>query len=96
MLTGNNVSVRVVSMPSWDLFAAQPDAYRERVLPREIPTLAVEAGASLGWERYATAVVAIDRFGASAPGPEVLAAYGYTPENVANRAHVLLTSGGAR
>ena len=52
----------------WDLFAAQTDEYRDAVLPAGVPTLAVEAGASFGWERYADDVVAIDHFGASAPG----------------------------
>ena len=49
----DGLSVRVVSMPSWDLFAAQSDDYREQVLPADVPTLAVEAGATFGWERYA-------------------------------------------
>jgi transketolase len=86
-------SVRVVSMPSWDLFAAQTDDYREQVLPRGVPTLAVEAGSSFGWERYADAVVGIDRFGASAPGPTVLAELGFTPDHVAARARALLENG---
>jgi len=80
----------VVSMPSWDLFAAQDDAYRDSVLPPGVPKLAVEAASSFGWERYADDVVAIDHFGASAPGPKVLAEFGYTPENVAARARALL------
>ncbi|MFI5053082.1 MAG: transketolase [Acidimicrobiia bacterium] len=84
------LAVRVVSMPSWDLFAGQPDDYREHVLPPGVPTLAVEAAVSFGWERYANDVVAIDRFGASAPGPTVLAELGFTPENVAARARALL------
>jgi transketolase len=87
------LAVRVVSMPSWDLFAAQSDDYREHVLPADVPTLAVEAAASFGWERYADDVVAIDRFGASAPGPTVLAELGFTPENVAARARALLENG---
>jgi transketolase len=90
LLTGDGRSVRVVSMPSWDLFAAQPQRYRDSVLPSGTPTLAVEAGTSFGWERYADDVVAIDRFGASAPGPTVLAELGFTPENVAERARALL------
>jgi transketolase len=89
------LSVRVVSMPSWDLFAAQSDAYRESVLPAGVPTLAVEAGSRFGWERYADDVVAIDRFGASAPGSKVLAELGFTPENVAARARALLENGGS-
>ena len=89
-LTAAGISTRVVSMPSWELFADQSDAYRTQVLPPGVPTLAVEAGASLGWERYADDVIAIDRFGASAPGDVVLAELGYTPENVVARARALL------
>jgi transketolase len=91
----DGLSVRVVSMPSWDLFAAQPDDYREQVLPADVPTLAVEAGATFGWERYADDVVGIDHFGASAPGPVALANFGFTPENVAARARALVVNGGA-
>ncbi len=83
-------SVRVVSMPSWDLFDAQPADYRSEVLPPAVPTLAVEAGASSGWSRYADDVVAIDRFGESAPGEVALERFGYTAENVAQRALALL------
>jgi transketolase len=75
--------VRVVSLPSFELFAAQPEAYRKEVLPPGLPTVAVEAGASLGWERYAHKVVGLDRFGASAPYPEVYERLGFTPERVA-------------
>jgi len=75
--------VRVVSLPSFELFAAQPEAYRKEVLPPSLPTVAVEAGASLGWERYAQEVVGLDRFGASAPYPEVYERLGFTPERVA-------------
>ena len=89
-LEADGISVRVVSMPSWDLFAEQPDEYRDEVLPPGVPTLAVEAGASLGWDRYADDVIAIDRFGASAPGSVVLAELGYTSENVVARARALL------
>ena len=84
------VAARVVSFPSWDLFALQSDDYRAGVLPPGVPRLAVEAAASFGWERYADDVVAIDHFGASAPGGEVLAHFGYTPENVAARARALI------
>ena len=69
--------MRVVSMPSWDLFDAQSDDYRAPVLPPDVPTLAVEAGVSFGWERYADDVVSIDRFGASAPGDVVMRELGY-------------------
>jgi transketolase len=96
-LEADGLSVRVVSMPSWELFAEQPDSYRDAVLPAGVPTLAVEAGVSLGWDRYADDVVAIDHFGASAPGSVVLAEFGYTPDNVVARARALLaldSSGG--
>jgi transketolase len=79
-------SVWVVSMPSWDIFGAEDFEYQEQVLPAGVPTLAVEAGVSLGWDRWADASVSIDTFGASAPGQEVLDRMGYTPENVAERA----------
>jgi transketolase len=83
-------AVRVVSMPSWNLFEEQSDQYRTSVLPPECPTLAVEAGVRFGWERYADDVVSIDRFGASAPGDVVLAELGMTPEHVVERAVALL------
>jgi transketolase len=86
----DGLSVSVVSMPSWDLFAEQTDEYREEVLPVEVPTLAVEAGASLGWDRWADDVVALDRFGASAPGAVALERLGFNPANVAERARQLL------
>ncbi len=90
LLGAEGLGVRVVSMPSWDLFAAQGDEYRAAVLPPGVPTLAVEAGSSFGWERYADDVVGIDHFGASAPGEKVLAEFGFTPENVAARSRALL------
>jgi len=90
LLAADGLGVQVVSMPSWDLFAAQNDEYRDSVLPPGVPKLAVEAASSFGWDRYADDVVAIDHFGASAPGPKVLAEFGYTPENVAARARALL------
>jgi transketolase len=86
--------VRVVSMPSWDLFAAAGAAYRAEVLPAGVPVLAVEAGASLGWERWADDVVALDRFGASAPGGEVMQRLGFTPDAVAARSRALLGGDG--
>jgi transketolase len=90
LLQGTGVSARVVSMPCWELFAALSEEDQNEVLPPDVPTLAVEAGASLGWDRYADDVVAIDRFGASAPGEVALARLGFTPENVAGRARELL------
>ncbi|MGH9001506.1 MAG: transketolase [Acidimicrobiia bacterium] len=96
LLAGSGTSARVVSMPCWELFTALPAEARAEVLPPGVPTLAVEAGSSLGWERFADDVVAIDRFGASAPGEVALARLGYTPENVAGRARDLLERGGHR
>jgi transketolase len=84
------VSARVVSMPSWDLFDEQDDDYVEEVLPEDVPVLAVEAGVSFGWDRYADDVVSIDRFGASAPGDVALAELGITPEAVVEAAVELL------
>jgi transketolase len=81
-LASRGVPVRVVSMPSWELFEAQPAAYRESVLPAGVRVVSVEAGVSLGWSRWASRVVALDRFGASAPGAEVMRNLGFTPERV--------------
>jgi len=93
-LAAEGVNVRAVSFPSWELFEAQDEAYREAVLPARITKrLAVEAGASLGWERYVGcegAVIAIDRFGASAPGKVVFEKLGFTLENVIQKAKELL------
>lgn len=83
-------SVRVVSMPSWDRFKAQPASYRDEVLPPHIRSrVTIEAGASLGWREWAGdmgEVIAIDRFGASAPGEKVLAHFGFTQDHVVSAA----------
>jgi len=89
-LVGDGLAVRVVSMPSWELFAEQSDDYRAGVLPPGVPTLAVEAGVTLGWERYADDTVGIDHFGASAPGDVVMKEFGFTIDNVVARARALL------
>jgi transketolase len=77
-------------MPSWELFEAAPRSYRDTVLPPAVTTrLAVEAGIPMGWDRYVLGpdrVVGVTTFGASAPGPKVQAAYGFTVENVVERA----------
>jgi transketolase len=91
LLADHGIPARVVSMPSWELFADQTGDYRRRVLPPGIPRLAVEAGTSFGWERWAEASVSIDRFGVSAPGHEVLERLGFTPRNVAARATDLVS-----
>jgi transketolase len=87
LLAAEGVSARVVSMPSFELFLAQDEDYRRSVLPPELTArVAVEAAASLGWHRWVGdrgEVVAIDRFGVSAPGGEILRRFGISPEAVA-------------
>ena len=73
------IHAQVTSLACWELFAEQPDAVQDAMLPPEVPTLSVEAGTSFGWERWADDSVAIDRFGASAPGDRVLAELGLHP-----------------
>ena len=90
LLSGEGTRTRVVSFPSWELFAAQDDGYRDSVLPPGLPAVAVEAGISQGWERWVDRVVAIDRFGASAPGSLVLEKLGITAENTAQAARDVL------
>jgi transketolase len=89
-LAGEGVSARVVSMPSWELFRAQPQAYRDETLPPGVPRLAVEAGSAFGWHEWADAMVALERFGASAPGEVLLEKFGFAPEHIAERAQRLL------
>lgn len=93
-LKEENINARVVSFPSWELFEAQNDKYKESVFPKSVrKRLAVEAGSSMGWHRYTTDdgdVLGIDKFGESAPGNEVMAEYGFTVENVVKRAKRLI------
>ncbi|MBE9179168.1 transketolase [Oculatella sp. LEGE 06141] len=93
-LRGEGKKVRVVSMPSMELFEAQDEAYRESVLPKSVvKRLSVEAGTSFGWHRYVGldgVAVSIDRFGASAPGTIALEKFGFTTENVLAKAKALL------
>jgi transketolase len=90
LLAEEGVKARVVSMPSWELFAAQDDDYRDAVLPLGLPSVSVEAGVAQGWERWVDRSVSIERFGASAPGAEVLEKLGITAENTARTARELL------
>jgi transketolase len=93
-LTENEIQVRLVSMPSWELFDAQPSSYRDSVLPPSAPArLAVEAGVTQGWRKYVGDggdVIGVNRFGASAPGKVVMREYGFTVENVYERAMKIL------
>jgi transketolase len=85
------MGVRVVSFPSWELFEKQDEAYKESVLPKNIQArLAVEAGATLGWERYAKSVIGLDHYGASAPYKVIFGKFGFTVENIVARAKELL------
>ncbi|MGZ5130789.1 MAG: transketolase [Caldimonas sp.] len=93
-LAAEGVAVRCVSMPSWDLFDAQPQGYRDEVLPPGVTArLAVELGVRQGWDRYVGdrgEMLGIDRFGASAPAEVLLEKYGFTVDNVIARARQLL------
>ena len=90
----DGLSVRVVSMPSWALFEAQPDEYRASVLPPDVDArVAIEAGVTQGWERYVGPhgrAIGIDRFGASAPGATNMQKFGFTPANVVRTARDVL------
>lgn len=89
-LAAEGIEAQVVSLACWDLFAEQPDLVQDAILPPEIPALSVEAGTSFGWERWVDDSVAIDGFGASAPGARVLTEFGFTAEHVAYRSRQLL------
>lgn len=93
-LKAKGIKTRVVSMPSWELFKEQDQAYRDSVLPPEVKArLAMEAGVSMGWERWVGDngdVIGVDRFGASAPGGKVLSEYGLNKDNVVARALALV------
>jgi transketolase len=90
ILDGKGARARVVSMPCWELFDAQPQSYRDEVLPPGIAArMSIEAGATLGWSKYVGDrgfAFGIDRFGTSAPYAAVAKAYGFTPDNVADLA----------
>jgi transketolase len=93
-LQGEGIAVRCVSMPSWDLFDAQPQSYRDEVLPPSVSArLAVELGVAQGWHRYVGDrgdVLSVDRFGSSAPADILMREYGFTVDNVVSRARKLL------
>lgn len=85
-LKAQDIHVRVVSMPSWDLFLAQSDEIRKKILPPGIPTLSVEAGTTFGWAAFSDHQIGIDRFGASAPGAEALEKLGISVDAVVAKA----------
>jgi transketolase len=84
-------------MPSWKLFDQQDQAYKDQVLPPQVPQrLAVEAGVTFGWYKYVTTqgdVLGLDRFGESGPAEEVFKFFGFTVENVCNKARAILERG---
>jgi transketolase len=94
VLQEQHIAVRLVSMPSWELFEIQSREYRDSVLlPSVHARVAVEAGVSQGWHRYVGeegSVIGVNRFGASAPGPVVMHEYGFTVDNVCKQVLVLL------
>lgn len=95
-LVAEGIGVRVVNLASWELFEAQDAAYRQQVLPLDVPKLGIEAGVTFGWERWVGndpakgAVMGIDRFGASAPYQRVYAEFGLTPEVAVAKAKALI------
>jgi len=95
-LAESGVSARVVSMPSWDRFESTRRVDRARaeaILPPSMPTVSIEAGATMGWHKYADECIGIDRFGASAPGATALVNLGMDPANVVRVAESLLGRG---
>jgi transketolase len=93
-LSASGVPVRVVAMPSWEIFASQSQSYRDEVLPPEITArVSIEAAATFGWERWIGdrgLAIGIDRFGASAPGEVNLREFGFTPERVVEAVRSLI------
>jgi len=94
-LTAEGKKVRVVSMPSWELFESQDPAYKESVLPKAVTQrLVVEAGVSMGWQKYAGSageIISVETFGASAPGGTCMEKFGFTLDNVVGKAKSLLS-----
>lgn len=92
-LAEQGISARVVSMPSWELFDAQPADYEEATLPPGVPRLAIETGVTLAWPRYVGEkgkVIGLDRFGASAPYKVLFEQLGFRVEDVVNQARALV------
>ena len=93
-LVANGIRARVVSMPSWELFAEQSPEYRDSVIPRDVPArVSIEAGCTLGWHRWVGdhgVAIGLDRFGASGPGPVLIKQFGFTADNIVRAATALL------
>ena len=97
ILAGEGISARVVSMPSWELFESQSQAYRDSILPPDLTArVAIEAGVSTGWDRYVGTegeIIALNRFGASAPSGVLAEEWGFTADGVATRVRAYLERG---
>ncbi len=91
-LAAHGIAARVVSFPSWDRFEQQSPAYQSSVFPAGVPVVSVEAGATFGWHKWADHPIGIDRFGASAPGAEVLERLGLNVPNVVETARRLVAA----
>ncbi len=99
-LAADGLDARVVSMPSWEVFAAQDEAYREEVLPAAVTArVSIEAAATFGWERWIGdrgIAIGVDRFGASAPGEVTMRKYGITAEAAADAVRRLVEAAATR
>ena len=83
------IKARVISMPSFAIFEEQDEAYKDSIFPHGVAKVSVEAGATMGWWKYIGrdgVAIGVDRFGASAPGPEVLDKYGFNAANIVEQA----------
>ena len=90
LLADEGINVSVVSMPSWEMFEALPAPERDAVIPKSVPSISIEAGCTMGWSKYTDFQIGIDRFGASAPGAEVLTKLGISAENLINETKKVL------
>jgi transketolase len=82
-LAASGIHVRIVALPCWECFEEQPKDYRNSVIRRDLPSLSIEAGSTLGWAKYADESLGIDTFGISAPGDFVFEYFNLTPSAVA-------------
>ncbi len=93
-LENDGIGTRVVSMPSWEIFELQPEAYKNEVIPNDIRArVAIEAATSMGWHKYTGidgAIISLDTFGGSAPGEQLFEKFGFTVENVVQKSRELI------
>ncbi|WP_457623577.1 transketolase [Persephonella sp.] len=93
ILENRGIRVRVISMPSWELFKEQDEAYKKEIIPDHIHKIVIEAGVPTGWKDIVgdnSTIIGIDRFGESAPGDELMREFGFTPENIVEKAIAVL------